>query len=551
MFIDFLILIFFISVFILFRIDMSLNPTTLRTRSSQDELSTRSITNIPRFLYNCVLDADHKALEEYLLSNPGHQSDLDRCLLRGLRLVLRRDKTLSHVAQSLTILLQSGAKWNGKTLSEITPYHIICASPGDHHELLDLMIKLFPRTIIDIHDGKERTALLYAALKANIKCFECLIANGANVNIGGGYRYSFVLPVWAAVAHLGNIEMLRCMFNNGLDKDSTVMNGCSVLWWVVHGGRIEAVRHLLALGVAIPSVAPDVHEIPSEQWEENRLITEGTKLEHSDPCEIAIIDNNLEIVKLLEERGSRSCQSFSALKLAVLHDSVDIVSYLLNKYTYPLNMEYIINCSIVDTLFKEPIFECRTQITKLLLDHGADPAKPLCAAINATDILTSIEYGHSEVLAQYIRSGVNINFRSHIRFGVVLPFEFSVIRGYYNLATMLLISGCSCGVFSLDDHHEFKDGIGPDEEKLMEEWNVQENNVTPLKQRCRSVILNHLSPGADLKIEKLPLPDCLIKFLGIPELDDLIDTNHREICGDIDTESDTDIEWSLRGRQIF
>ena len=210
---------------------MSLDPTTLRTRSSHDKLSTRSITNIPTFLYNCVLNADHKALEEYLVNNPVHQSNLDRCLSRGLRFVLRGIRTLSHVAQSLTILLQSGAKWNDNALSEITPYHIICASPGDHHELLDLMIKLSPRTIIDIHDGKERTALLYAALKANIKCFECLIANSANVNIGGGYKYSFVLPAWAAVAHLGNIEMLRCMLNHGLDIDSTV-HSCSVLWWV-------------------------------------------------------------------------------------------------------------------------------------------------------------------------------------------------------------------------------------------------------------------------------------------------------------------------------
>ena len=520
---------------------MSLDPTTLRTRSSHDKLSTRSITNIPTFLYNCVLNADHKALEEYLVNNPVHQSNLDRCLSRGLRFVLRGIRTLSHVAQSLTILLQSGAKWNDNALSEITPYHIICASPGDHHELLDLMIKLSPRTIIDIHDGKERTALLYAALKANIKCFECLIANSANVNIGGGYKYSFVLPAWAAVAHLGNIEMLRCMLNHGLDIDSTV-HSCSVLWWVVHSGEIEAVRYLLALGVAIPSVVPDVHEIPSEQWEENRLITEGTKLEHSDPCEIAIIDNNLEIVKLLEERGSRSCQSFSALKLAVLHGSVDVVSYLLIKYTYPLNIEYIINCSFVDTLFEEPIFQCRAQITKLLLDHGADPAKPLCAAINARDIIRSIKYGHSKVLAQYIRSGVNINFRSYVQFGIVSPFDFSVLSGHYNLATMLLISGCSGGVFSLDKEDRWKDGVDPEEERLLEEWKVYDNNVILLQQRCRSVILNHLSPGADLKIEKLPLPDCLIEFLSIPELDDLITPNPFEICADIDTDSDIDIE---------
>ena len=113
---------------------------------------------------------------------------------------------------------------------------------------------------------------MLAALKANIKCFECLITNGANINKGG---YSFVLPAWAAVS---------------------------------------------------------ISSLPTFQ-------TEGTILEHPDPC---------EIVKLLEERGCRSCHSFSALKLAVLHGSVDVVSYLLNKYTYIINMEYV-----------EKLFFCR------------------------------------------------------------------------------------------------------------------------------------------------------------------------------------------------
>ena len=508
---------------------MSLNLTTLCTRSSQDELSTKSTTNILRFLETCILHADHKALKKYLVNNRVQQSDLDSCLLRGLRIVLRGVRRLCYVAQSLTILLQFGAEWNGKAILKITPYHIICASPGDHHELLDLMIKLYPRTSIDTQDCDYGTALLYAALKANIKCFECLIANGANVNIGGGYKYSFVLPAWAAVAHLGNIDMLRYMFNHGFNKDSTDPGGRSVLWWVVHSGKVEAVRHLLALGVAIPSVAPDMHEIPSEQCEENRLIThvQDTKLEQRDPCEIAIINNNLEIVKLLEECGSRSCQSFSALKLAVLHSSVDVVSYLLNKYTYPLNMEYIINCSNDGILFEEPIFVCRNQITKLLHDHGADPAKPLCAAINAYDIMRSIEYGHSKVFAQYIRSGVNINFMSYdCIYGNVLLFEFSILRGYHDVTEMLLISGCSRGVFSLDNHHRFKNNLTPEVEKLMKDWKVQENNVTPLQQRCRSVILNQLSPRADKKIKKLPLPGCVIKFLGIPELDAITDTDN-------------------------
>ena len=36
---------------------------------------------------------------------------------------------------------------------------------------------------------------------------------------------------------------------------------------------------------------------------------------------------------------------------------------------------------------------------------------------------------------------------------------------------------------------------------------MQENNVTPLKQRCRSVILSHLSPRADIQDTRYKIQD--------------------------------------------
>ena len=83
---------------------------------------------------------------------------------------------------------------------------------------------------------------------------------------------------------------------------------------------------------------------------------------------------------MLDEYGSKSCKSFHALKSAVELGCVDVVSYLLNTYSYPLNIEYTIKDVGKDicTLLTEPIY--KVQITKLLLDHGADPAKQMCAA---------------------------------------------------------------------------------------------------------------------------------------------------------------------------
>ena len=266
------------------------------------------------------------------------------------------------------------------------------------------------------------------------------------------------------------------------------------------------------------------------------IIDDDSKLEDRDPCIIAIYDNQLEIVKLLDEYGSKSCKSFYALNRAVTSGSVDVVSYLLNKYPKNLNIEYIIkdSCTGIDTLLTDTGYEFQSQVIKLLLDHGADPAKQMCGATSSNAIMPAIYYKNLEVIAQYIRSGVDINLKSwYSNYGRVSPFEASLLHDSHYVAEMLLISGCSRGVFS-----NLKLKAKPKLKKLMKEWKVYgkiyiqlryHNNVIPLKQRCRCVILNHLSPRADLKIVKLPLPGCLIKFLSIPELDSFALKTHNSL----------------------
>ena len=597
---------------------MSRDATSESKHFLEDEPTPRSITNTHEFFESCVLGADHKALEEHLVSNLVQQTDLDICLIRGLLIVQRKQRELSHVAPALTMLLQFGAKWNNDVLlaDQKTPWHIICESPGDHHELLDLMMKASQQTIIDRQDYEHRTALMHAVRSANINCVKCLLANGADVHIRHDRQSSAIMEAikmmgndhqqasvnkdifdllltdvviidkppfdyyvslltlaalfdnvycvkiliskgacfdilryynkddyrWTKLANMGNIEVLKYMFNCGIDKDYIDPFGYSVLWRAVYSKKIEAVRYLLDLGVAIPLYEPKISEIQCGNCKENTLILDAIPWEQravKDPCIRAICGNQLEIVKLLEERGSQSCKCFNALRCAVIFDCMDVASYLLTKYTYRLNMEYKIieydQSSSVCTLLTEPkymgmyirnrTYEFIAQITQLLLDHGADPAKPMCSATSVNALMTAIDLEIKlEVIAQYIRSGVNINIRSYDRsYKNVLPFEASVLRGHHNVATMLLISGCSCGVFSLNDNHEFKNNLKPEVDNLIKEWEVQENNVTPLQQRCRSLILNHLSPRADEKIKKLPLPRWIIKFLYIHEFDDIID----------------------------
>ena len=110
---------------------MNRDATTNSNSSSDEQQPTRNTTDAYTFLENCVLDADHKALEEHLESNLVQQSDLDRCLLCGLQIVQRKKRELSQVAHTLAILLLFGVKWINDALlgHQKTPYHIICETP--------------------------------------------------------------------------------------------------------------------------------------------------------------------------------------------------------------------------------------------------------------------------------------------------------------------------------------------------------------------------------------------------------------------------------------
>ena len=534
-------------------------------------------------------------------------------------MVQRKERELSHVAPALTLLLQHGAKWNSDDLldDQKTPYHIICESPGDHHELLDLMIKSSQRTLINTQDSSSCTAVVCAVQNANVNCLKCLFANGAEANVEydkyqqgifgaihvskksnvimdvisimrcnqicNKYRYineaisellldnspidsykpliTFAVNyrsvycikklvekgarldsthyyesyVWSGIAKLGNVELLKFMFKHGIDKDITDQDGLCILWYVVMSNKIDDVRYLLDLGVVIPTYTPEVSETQCEQCKDNTLIVDDitwTNPTNEDPCKISTCTNNLEIVKLLEEYGSQSCKSFNALRRAVI--CVDVTRYLLNNYKYPLNIEYTKESDPSGSMYtlltesrRKPSCESTAKITKLLLDHGADPVKQMCSATSVNAVMSALADENLEVIAQYIHSGVDVSFRSYDRsYGMVLPFEASVLRGCHDVAEMFLISRCSCGVFSWDNNHMFKNNVDPEVEKLMKKWHVQENNVIPLQQRCRYVILNHLSPRADKKIGKLQLPTLIIKFLSIPEIDDIIDAQY-------------------------
>ena len=390
-----------------------------------------------------------------------------------------------------------------------------------------------------------QTPLMYAAATGIVSCFEKLIQKGAQLHKGTRMRPGHC--VWVLAACSGSVDMLRCLLEDyGIDKDSVDEHGASVLYFTVKSGNVEATRYLLNLGARIPTYTLQESVELCRYCGTNiiyHLTNEKAIQENYHPCLVAITQGMMEAVRLLEENGCQFSKRPEALIIAIRKRQVNVLEYLLGSHNFPINYEYAGNraryrarsriCKTAcgrawdshNTLLLEACQTKSVEIVKLLLKHGADPNQKICEEEKCHSALTVALHGrHMEILARFIRGGLDVNTKSYYpaNAGVLSLYRTDVCYNNIHAAEMLLVSGCSRRVFNLNSNHMKRVNIRHKLEELLKKWNQHKNNVIPLQQRCRMVILNHLSPQADSKIIKLPLPPCLIKYLSIPELDDII-----------------------------
>ena len=375
----------------------------------------------------------------------------------------------------------------------------------------------------------NRTPIMYAATVGNVNCVEKLIQKGAQVN----YTDKDSDTVWTLAARAGSVDVLKCLIeDNGIDKNSTDKDGLSILYWAVYSGNIEVVRYLLKQGMTITAFLPPecVQACTDCGTKLSCHYLDATQLK-TDPYVFAIRFNMLDVVKLMDEYGCQVGKSPEILSYAIYADHVDVVEYLLCNYKYPLKYGYkeIRDSGLSSdhqTFLNKACEKQSLLIVTLLLEHGADPNKTFCAEKLPNIINSAINHRLVNITSYFIRGGVNMNIRSYYRNlfgtpglddigGIVLPFEAAVYDNHICEAEMLLVAGCSRGIHSWNNNHALKGHTGGKMQELLKEWNVHKNNVLPLKQRCRMVILNHLCPQADKKIIELPLPQQIIRYLSV------------------------------------
>ena len=422
-------------------------------------------TKTQTLLHASFMLGEHDAFKEHMENNPVQQ-DFKGVLKEGLKLVSRGTRTMSDVAPTLMVLLKNGARWGLKAKlmpTKRTPYHVICDSTGDHHELLEWMITELGSKFVNSKDYQGSTALKFAVKNANINCVKCLIANGADVNYIKGKnrnRYTWNLKRITTIRFSVNplIESIKLLHPNSAQSPSTMMEIFDLL--LESGADVNQPYNIYNHDTPV-MYAADIGNAKCVQ----KLLQKGAQLNPVDNWTFAAKSGSVDLLKyLLEDNGidkdSTDTQGCSVLFWTVTSGNVKAIRYLLNlgvTTTYQISKEY------VDT-------------------------------------------------------------RSHyLGLDIALPFEAAVLKDHSYAAEMLLAAGCSCGVHSRDNPHDLKANVTPEMQELLKEWNVHKNNVIPLQRRCRMVILNHLSPQADKKIVELPLPPGLVNYLSFPELDAIMD----------------------------
>ena len=264
--------------------------------------------------------------------------------------------------------------------------------------------------------------LLQAVENDDLSTFESLIKQGVNLNTRNS---SGLTPLMLASGH-GNTKMVKLLLNAGADVfvvDSRA--GASVLHKACQGGNVEVVRMLVEAGVFVDSVAPTTGHTPlmDALWFKWPAIVEyllekgaglnlsthyGFSLRQHFEYELNVNtigrDRLLQAEKMLKERQQSDAEKIESQKLiaAVNNNDIATVKHLLRS---GVNVE-----------------------ERYPMVNGFNDAH--------TPLLVAARDGHTEIVAELLKAGANVNAIEPV-FGAV-PLHKSVYNGHAEITKMLV-----------------------------------------------------------------------------------------------------------------
>ena len=329
----------------------------MASESTVEDISTHlnaiyvGVSKGTSFLFrDSILDA----LRMQLMSNPASQETLDVCLQIGLNYIQTPSQQLCHGIAAVGVLVQFGAQWDECTLFNMdkTPYHIICQCPGDHYDVLNLMINSFGKTSLNVQDILGCTAVMYAIQNMNFECLRCLIVHGVKWDCSTLFHMEKTPYHIISQCPGDHHDVLNLMIKSFGKKSLNVKDfpGCTAVMYAVHTRNFECLRCLIAHGADVnlgndfkcnKMTTPLIDAICADSASRystcvtrdtfNLLLESGVDVNQTccnglSPMKHAIHHNNMYCVRKLVQPGAQLNQAWF---YAATEKNINVLRYLL------------------------------------------------------------------------------------------------------------------------------------------------------------------------------------------------------------------------------
>lgn len=252
------------------------------------------------------------------------------------------------------------------------------ASSKGHIQVVHLLMQS-KGISLDAQNNKGQTSLSWAAFKGHIAIAKILLDAGANVELvdkDGKTPFQ-----WAAGN--GKLEILKILCPITKDINQTDFKKQTALHWAAWNGHLDIVQFLVAQGADLN--AQDIEGITP-------LMRVSEK-------------NHANVAQFLLRSGGANINTQTSLKKTALHiaawsGSLETIKELLlhdpevnlqDEHKKRSALQWVIRMheGAPEKEGKKILHKCVCDITRLLMDNGADPTLKDCLGFSAIDYLTS------------------------------------------------------------------------------------------------------------------------------------------------------------------
>ncbi|WP_342257708.1 ankyrin repeat domain-containing protein [Spiroplasma endosymbiont of Nomada ruficornis] len=255
----------------------------------------------------------------------------------------------------------------------------------EHKNINDCLIKNNEKN--EKYNKNEPLVFLlhYAVDNGYFEIVEYLLQHGAYVNLKD---INGCTPLQIAVANSDNdIEIVKLLIENGADINAQDENNCTILDYAFNNNRIEIIKEILKYD--------NINDINKKKYIDILLIYFS---KYNDILSFRWLNENFKINANIEDKKSR----YTPLQIAVKNNNIEMVKLLLENHA-DIDAQDVDGCTPLHL-----VVECNNiEMVKLLLENHADVN--LKDINGCTPLHWAVECNNIEIVKLFIENGADIN----------------------------------------------------------------------------------------------------------------------------------------------